>query len=159
MTGVLIRRGRGTRDAHTRTHARMHVCTHTHRRKAMWGQSKSGAICKPKEKVQEKPHLPTSWSWTSSLQNWEKRNPHYLSPPVQFSHSVVSNSLWPHEPQHTRPSCPSPTPRVYPSSFPLSQMPSNYLILCHPVLLLPSIFPTIRVFSNESALCIRWPKY
>ena len=37
-------------------------------------------------------------------------------------------------------------------------MPSNYLILCHP-LLLPSIFPSIRVFSNESALCIRWPKY
>ena len=38
-------------------------------------------------------------------------------------------------------------------------MPSNYLILCHPLLLLPSIFPSIRVFSNESALCIRWPKY
>ena len=38
-------------------------------------------------------------------------------------------------------------------------MPSNYLILCHPLLLLPSIFPSIRVFSNESALHIRWPKY
>ena len=38
-------------------------------------------------------------------------------------------------------------------------MPSNYLILCHPLLLLPSIFPSIRVFSNESALRIRWPKY
>ena len=38
-------------------------------------------------------------------------------------------------------------------------MPSNHLILCHPLLLLPSIFPSIRVFSNESALCIRWPKY
>ena len=38
-------------------------------------------------------------------------------------------------------------------------MPSNYLILCHPLLLLPSIFPNIRVFSNESALHIRWPKY
>ena len=38
-------------------------------------------------------------------------------------------------------------------------MPSNYLILCHPLLLLPSIFPSIRVFSNESVLCIRWPKY
>ena len=37
-------------------------------------------------------------------------------------------------------------------------MPSNYLILCHPLFLLPSIFPSIRVFSNESALCIRWPK-
>ena len=38
-------------------------------------------------------------------------------------------------------------------------MPYSHLILCHPLLLLPSIFPSIRVFSNESALCIRWPKY
>ena len=40
-----------------------------------------------------------------------------------------------------------------------SVMPSSHLILCHPLLLLPSIFPSIRVFSDESALCIRWPKY
>ena len=40
-----------------------------------------------------------------------------------------------------------------------SVMPSNHLILCHPILLLPSIFPSIRVFSNGSVLCIRWPKY
>ena len=40
-----------------------------------------------------------------------------------------------------------------------SVMPSNHLILCHPLLLLPSVFPSIRVFSNESVLCIRWPKY
>ena len=40
-----------------------------------------------------------------------------------------------------------------------SVMPSNHLILCHPLLLPPSIFPSIRVFSSESALCIRWPKY
>ena len=40
-----------------------------------------------------------------------------------------------------------------------SVMPANNLILCHPLLLLPSIFPNIRVFSNESALCVRWPKY
>ena len=40
-----------------------------------------------------------------------------------------------------------------------SMMPSNYLILCRPLLLLPSIFPSIRVFSSESVLCIRWPKY
>ena len=40
-----------------------------------------------------------------------------------------------------------------------SVMPSNHLILCHPLFLLPSILPSIRVFSNESALCIRWPKY
>ena len=41
----------------------------------------------------------------------------------------------------------------------VSVMPSNHLILCRPLLLLPSIFPSIRVFSNESVLCIRWPKY
>ena len=40
-----------------------------------------------------------------------------------------------------------------------SVMPSNYLILCHPLLFLPSIFPSIMVFSNESTLCMRWPKY
>ena len=40
-----------------------------------------------------------------------------------------------------------------------SVMPSNHLILCHPLLLLPSFFPSIRVFSSESVLCIRWPKY
>ena len=40
-----------------------------------------------------------------------------------------------------------------------SVMPSNHLILCHPLLLPPSVFPSIRVFSNESALCIRWPKH
>ena len=40
-----------------------------------------------------------------------------------------------------------------------SVMPSNLLILCHPLLLLPSIFPSIRVFSSESVLCMRWPKY
>ena len=40
-----------------------------------------------------------------------------------------------------------------------SMMPSNHVILCHPFLFLPSIFPNIRVFSNESVLCIRWPEY
>ena len=40
-----------------------------------------------------------------------------------------------------------------------SGMPSNHLILCHPLLLLPSVFPRIRVFSNESTVCIRWPKF
>ena len=70
---------------------------------------------------------------------------------VQFSYSVVCNSLRPHEPQQARPPCPSPTLGAYPNSIE-SVMPSNHLILCHPLLLLPSIFPSIRVFSNESAL-------
>ena len=77
---------------------------------------------------------------------------------VQFSHSVMSNCMWTHEPQHTRPPCPSPTPRVYPNPIE-SVMPSNHIILCRPLLLLPSIFPSIWVFSDESALHIRWPKY
>ena len=79
----------------------------------------------------------------------------------------MSNSLRPNELQHTRLPCPSLTPgacsnscssirRVHESDQPT---PSNHLILCHPLLLLPSIFPSIRVFSNESVLCIRWPKY
>ena len=53
----------------------------------------------------------------------------------------------------------SPTPRACSNSYPSNMMPSNHLILCHPLLLLPSNFPSIRVFSNESVLCIRWPKY
>ena len=79
---------------------------------------------------------------------------------VQFSHSVVSDSLRPHGLQHARVPCPSPTPRACSNSCPSSWVMSpNYLILCHPLLLLPSIFPSIRVLSNESALGIRLPKY
>ena len=64
---------------------------------------------------------------------------------VQFSHSVVSNSLWPRELQHSRLPCSLPTPEACSKSCPLV-MPSNHTILCHPFLLLPSIFPSIRVF-------------
>ena len=88
--------------------------------------------------------------WVAS---WEKSVLSFL-----FSPSFVSNSLQPHELQHARPPCPSPTPRVYSMSIE-SVMPSNHLILCRPFLLPPSIFPSIRVFSNESFLHIRWPKY
>ena len=80
---------------------------------------------------------------------------------VQISCSVVSNSLQPHELQHTRPPCPSPTPQLpEPTQTHVeSVMPSNHLILCRPLLLLLSIFPSITVFSSESVLRIRWPKY
>ena len=79
---------------------------------------------------------------------------------VQLSRSVMSDSLQPHESQQARPPCPSPSPGVYPKFMSIeSVMPSNHLILCCPLLLLPSIFPSIRVFSNESALHIRWLKY
>ena len=77
---------------------------------------------------------------------------------VQFSRSVVSDSLQSHGLQHARLPCPSPTPGVYSVLFIESVIPSNHFILCHPLLLLPSIFPSIRVFSNESVLRIRWPK-
>ena len=107
---------------------------------------------------------------------------------VQFSCSVVSDSLRPHGLQHARLPCPSQTPRKSESEvsqscptlcnsmdystpgFPVRNqlleltsielvMPSNHLIFCCPLLLPPSILTSIRVFSNESALRIRWPKY
>ena len=78
---------------------------------------------------------------------------------VQFSCSVMSHSLRPHELQRSSPPCPSPTPGVYQTMSIESVMPSNHLILCPPLLLLPSIFPSIRVFSDESILPFKWPKY
>ena len=63
---------------------------------------------------------------------------------------VMSNSVQPHGLQHARPPCPSPAPGAHLSSFMsiTSVMPTNHLSLCHPLLLLPSIFPSIRGFSN-----------
>ena len=76
-----------------------------------------------------------------------------------FSCSFMSDVLQPYRLQHTR------LPQSFTNSLTLlkvmsfeSVMPSNYLILCRPLLLLPSIFPSIKVFSNESALHFRWPK-
>ena len=70
---------------------------------------------------------------------------------VPFSHSVESDSLW-------HPSVTNSQSLLKLVSIE-SVMPSNHLILCRPLLLLPSIFPSIRVFSNESVFHIRWPKY
>ena len=79
---------------------------------------------------------------------------------VQFSRSVLSDSFRPHGPQHARPPCPSPTPGSLLKLMSIKLvMLSSHLVLCRPLLLLPSIFPSIRVFSSESALCIMWPKY
>ena len=74
----------------------------------------------------------------------------------QFSHLVMLDSLRPHEVQHARPPCPSPTLKLMSIE---SVMPSNHLIFSHLFLLPPSIMPSLRVFSDESLLCIRWPKY
>ena len=83
-----------------------------------------------------------------------------LGESIQFS-SVTQScpTLWPHGLQHIRPPCLSPTPSLLKLMSFESVMPSNHLILCLPLLFLPSIFLSIRVFSNESALRIRWPKY
>ena len=78
----------------------------------------------------------------------------------QFSSVTLSClTLWPHD--RSTPGLPSITnSRSPPRPMSIeSMMPSNHLILCRPLLLLPSIFPSITVFSNESALCIKWPKY
>ena len=77
---------------------------------------------------------------------------------VQFSHSVVSDSLQPHGLQHAYLSITNSQSLHKLMSIELV-MSSNHLILCRPLLLPPSIFPSIRVFSSESVLCIRWPKY
>ena len=82
-----------------------------------------------------------------------------LNTSVQFSRSVMFDSLRLHEPQHARPPCPSPTPEFTQHISIESVMPSNHRIHCRPLLLLPSTFSSIRVFSIESALRIRWSKY
>ena len=94
-----------------------------------------------------------SWLWhsLSALRNSVILNfmPKHIS--VQFSHSVVSDSLWPHEPQHARPSCPSPTPRVYPNSCPLSQW-------CHPTIS-SSVVPfssCLQSFPTSGSFQMSW---
>ena len=77
----------------------------------------------------------------------------------QFSQSVVSDFLQLHGLQNTRLPYPSLCPWVCSNSSFESVMPSSHLILYFSLLFLPSIFPSIRVFSKESALCIRWTKY
>ena len=78
---------------------------------------------------------------------------------VQFTHSVMSDSLRPHGLWQARPPCPSPTPGVDANSCPLSRWRHPNILSCLPLLLLSSVFPSIKVFSSESALHIRWPKY
>ena len=78
---------------------------------------------------------------------------------VQLSHSVMSDSLWPHEPQHARPPCPSPTPAVHPNPCPLSwwcllTISSSVV----PFSSCPQSFPALGVLSKESAFHNRWPK-
>ena len=78
---------------------------------------------------------------------------------VQFSHSVLSDSATPWTAAHQAHLSVTNSQSLSKLMSIESVMPSNHLILCYPLLLLPSILPSIRVFSNESTLRIRWPKY
>ena len=78
---------------------------------------------------------------------------------VQFSRSVVSDSAAPWTAARQASLSITSSQSLHKHTSIESVMPSNHLILCHPLFLLPSIFPSIKVFSSESALCIRWPKY
>ena len=82
------------------------------------------------------------------------KKPPYNFVSVQFSHSIISDSLL------CQASLSITTSWSLLKLMPIELvMPSSHLILCRPLVFLPSIFPSIRVFSNESVLCIRWPKY
>ena len=101
------------------------------------------------------------WNFKDLFTGTKRLSGHFQFSSVQFSRSVVSeDSLQPHESQHARPPCTSPTPRVHPSSCPSSRW-------CHPAISssvvpfasCPQSFSASGVLSNESALPIRWPKY
>ena len=93
---------------------------------------------------------PTQWTWVwvNSRSWWRTGRPGML----RFMGSQRVGHSWVTELNQMK-------PRIFKLMSIESVMPSNHLILCHPLLLPHSIFPSIRVFSNESALCIRWPKY
>ena len=80
-------------------------------------------------------------------------------PSVQFSHSVLFDSATPWTAAHQASLSIANSHSLFKLMSIKSVMPPNHLILCRPLLLSPSILPGIRVFSNESVLCIRWPKY
>ena len=100
-----------------------------------------------------------SWLWLRSWTPYCQIQTYVCISSVQFSRSVMSNSLRPHESQHSRPACPSPTPGVHSHSRPSSRW-------CHPAISsfvipfssCPKFLPA-SVISNESTLCMRWPKY
>ena len=85
--------------------------------------------------------------------------PIYQFSSVHFIHSVLSYSLTPWTVAHQASLSITNFQKLLKLMSFESVMPSNYLILCHPLFFLPSVFPSIMVFSNESALPIRWPKY
>ena len=120
-------------------------------------ETKNKALCALEKKKKDRP---SDSQMFSGKDFYESKFLHLLIPSsVQFSHSVMSDSLWLHVLQHARPPCPSPTPGVHPNSCVSSQW-------CHPSIS-SSVIPfsscpnssSIRVFYNESTLRMRWPKY
>ena len=111
--------------------------------------------------------FPVGWGWTGWISLQSKGLARVFSNTTVQKHqffdaqlSSQSNSSWPHGLHQTRLPCPSLFSGVCSNSGCTEfVVPSNSLTLCHPLLLLPSIFPSIRVFSNELALYIRRPKY
>ena len=137
---------------HTYRHKGVCVCVYTwHMCVCMSVSQSSGTWLFSLHRLRLFPPHPAQQQW----KNW-----HTCWPSVQFSCSVMSDSLWPHELQHARPPCPAPTPRVHSDSRPSSHW-------CHsaisssviPFFSCPQSLPLIRVFSNESSLHMRWPKY
>ena len=127
--------------------------------KYYWLPSVSQALLFLVTKLSDPFAIPWTVAHQAPLSKGFPRQEHQFSS-VEFSCSAVSDSLQPNGPQHARLPCPSPTPGACSNSCSIEQvMPSNHLILCRPLLLLPSIFPSIRVPSNESVLRMRWPKY
>ena len=115
---------------------------------------------------------PRDWTEVSTIAgrfftDWATREAYIalamvLSLILQFSSVQLLSCVWlfaTHGPQHAKPRCPSSTPRIYSNSCPVSRWCHPTISSCHPLLLLLSIFPSSRVFSNESALHIRWPNY
>ena len=97
--------------------------------------------------------------YTQILYHLSHQGSLYIERVSEYSHSVVSDSFWPKELQLTKLPCPTPTPGAYLNSCPSSQwchQPSHPLSFPS---LSPAIFPSIRIFSSESVLRIRWPKY
>ena len=104
------------------------------------GEPDGSTLC-----YQKPTHWERLWCWERMKTKWEKKSCLTFATPWTAARQAslsITNSQSPPKPMSIE-----------------SVMPSNHLILCHHLLLLPSIFPSIRVFSSESALCIRWPKY
>ena len=101
--------------------------------------------------------------WLSSWSYYERKSQNYKTERglccFYCSVAKLCLSLQPHGLKHSRLLCPPLSPEVCSDSCPLSPWCYRTILYCHPLLLLPSVFPSARVFSNELALWIRWPKY